>query len=233
MSAGLRIVTVVGVFTGLLGGCMTYEAARLTTASPPPDLTVIKVGATRETIEQVLGKPVKCENSVCTYEYNTSDPGVFVRVIGVPLSATMDFFTGGLFSVAYWSDFRKAREAQRAEVSIVYGPRDTVTGLSAKDAEAQYHQWLHSEDRKESLRLLCLAANAGFAPAQSAEAMRHRYGLWASDVDRVRAYLWLRLAAFGGHPSASETMSEWAATLTPGDIAEADRLFRDWEPESC
>lgn len=231
MRAFLRALSV-AILGPSLGGCMTLVTT--TWGPPPPDLTLIKVGASRETVEQALGEPVMCRNNVCTYEYNTRDvrrPSIIA--LAVFADAASVFLTAGLASVVYGSDAMKAREVQRRKVSIAYGPRDTVIGPSHEAAEAEYRQWLHSPDRKEHLRALCSAANAGIAPAQSTEAVRYWYGLWGTDIDRIRAYLWLRFAAFGGHGSAAETMTEWGASLTPGEIADADRLFREWEPESC
>lgn len=222
----------VATLSPLLSGCATLAVA--TWGPPPPDLAVIKVGVSRETVEQALGKPVTCRHNVCTYEHNTRD----VRRAGTLALAVFNdamsaFLTAGAASAIYGVQMMIARQAQRAKVSIVYGPRDTVIGPSHEAAEAEYRRWLGSGDRKEHLGVLCSAANAGFAPAQSTQAMRYWYGLWDSDPDRVRGYLWLRLAAFGGHGIATEAMTEWAASMRPEEIAEADRLFRDWEPEAC
>jgi len=208
-----------------LGGCFTATA--LTWGPPPPDLTVIRVGATRETVERTLGEPVRQEHNVSTYEYNTRN----LRTPGfVLLGLVADAITlGGMGAGPTWEAYR----AQLAESSIVYGPRDTVIGVSHRQAEAQYLTWLHSGSRKENLEGLCHAANAGYAPAQAAQAMRYWYGLWGTDVDRVQAYVWLRLAAFGGQGSASEIQSGWASVMTPDQVAEANRLFMEWDPAPC
>ncbi len=233
MFSRLGVLVLAGMLSVSAGGCMTFEAFRLAVASPPPDLTIIKVGATRETVERVLGQPVRRESNVHTYEYDRRHVGPLVGGAALLIFGAMDFFTAGLFSAAHWHDMKKAEEAQRASVSIVYGPRDTVIGVSHQQAEAQYLAWLHSRNRKQGLARLCLAANAGYAPAQSAQAMRYWYGLWDTDVDRVQAYLWLRLAAFGGERSASQIADEWPAVMTGDQVAEADRLFKEWEPAPC
>src|SRR5579871_2086172 len=50
--------------------------------------------------------------------------------------------------------------------------------------------------------------------------------------DFVRAYLWLNLAAAQGYTDAMSYRDRVAATMTPGQIAEAQRLAREWKPKT-
>jgi hypothetical protein len=227
-STVVRVVLPIGIIAPLLSGCVTFHA--LTWGPGPPDLTSIKVGASRESVEQVLGRPARREHNVATYEYNTQTKRT---VGGVLTAAVVDASAGlGMLSPLFSGTLRENWEAQRAEVSVVYGPRDTVIGPSHQAADAHYRDWLRETDRKAHLRLLCLAANAGSAPAQATQAARYWYGLWGTQSDRVQALVWARLAAFGGHQSANEMLGAWVPSLTRNEIAEADRTFNDWQPAS-
>jgi TPR repeat protein len=50
--------------------------------------------------------------------------------------------------------------------------------------------------------------------------------------DFVLAHKWLNLAAMRGSSRAREVRAEIAACMTPGQIAEAQRLAREWRPAS-
>lgn len=48
--------------------------------------------------------------------------------------------------------------------------------------------------------------------------------------DKVRAYLWFSLAAAGGDPAAPNYRNRVAQEMTPAEIAEAQKLAREWTP---
>jgi uncharacterized protein len=48
--------------------------------------------------------------------------------------------------------------------------------------------------------------------------------------DYVAAYMWLNLAAASGIPKAAEGREKLEATMTPAQIAEAQKLAREWKP---
>jgi TPR repeat protein len=133
----------------------------------------------------------------------------------------------------YGPDMLKAVKAQRAKHGIIFGPRDTVIGLSYEKAEADYLGWLLNVGRKKNLENLCQAANAGYPEAQAIQAARYRYGLWDTESQPVQAYVWLRLAELGGHPEAREAITDMTTVMRPDDVSEADRLFSNWSPSSC
>jgi|GEM_PF-6844254 len=214
-----------GVLGLLFSGCMTITAA---TWGSAPDLSIVALGASRSVIENVLGAAVTRNNNVYTYEYNTRGMGAGSIVLGA-LADAAAFGT----SIVYWRDIKKAYEAQRERISLVYGPRDTVISTSHEAAKQQYMEWLHHPNQKDKLELLCEAASAGVAEAQSIQGMRYWYGLWETKVDPVQASMWLRLAAFGGVRNAVDTLTDWSATMTPDDVGKSERLFAVWEPEMC
>ncbi|CAA6603774.1 putative Beta-lactamase [Rhodospirillaceae bacterium LM-1] len=49
--------------------------------------------------------------------------------------------------------------------------------------------------------------------------------------DRVLAYMWLNLAHAQGEPSALQTLHKVAEILQPSQLAEAERLAREWKPK--
>jgi hypothetical protein len=65
------------------------------------------------------------------------------------------------------------------------------------------------------------------AEALFARGVRHATGRDA-DHDLVRAHQWFNLAAMMGHEEARESRAEVARELTAAQIAEAQRLAREW-----
>jgi uncharacterized protein len=50
--------------------------------------------------------------------------------------------------------------------------------------------------------------------------------------DYVTAHMWLNLPAAGGNKDAAKYRNILAAKMTPAQIAEAQRLAREWKPKS-
>ena len=57
--------------------------------------------------------------------------------------------------------------------------------------------------------------------------------LYGSDLpqDYVLAYMWSNLAAAQGDANAAQTRQLVAEQMTKGQIAEAQRMSREWKPE--
>src|SRR5215813_1146065 len=55
---------------------------------------------------------------------------------------------------------------------------------------------------------------------------------WGVTQNHLRAHVWFSLAAARGDRDAATNRDIAAAKLTPAQIAEAQRLFREWEPNS-
>jgi hypothetical protein len=209
-----------------LTGCLTYFAVR---HDPPPSgLDQIKEGLDRKTVEDLLGGAEKKDSNVYTYEYNTRERPPLWAAIFLDLYAPV-------VGVVYYGDFKKAEKAGKAEIRIVYGPKDTVISLNDTyvEAESDYFRWINSTNRNEKEQLLCVSANRGYAHAQAIQAVIYRYGLWNAETDDVKAYVWLKLADFEGQHNLQKVMTAWAQNMTSEQLAEAERSFREWEPESC
>jgi TPR repeat protein len=74
------------------------------------------------------------------------------------------------------------------------------------------------------------AAQQGYAKAQSVIAARHLLGVSGLTRDYVRAYMWGNLAAAQGDKGAARTRDYASNYMTPEQIAEAQRLSREWKP---
>src|SRR5215470_8947952 len=76
------------------------------------------------------------------------------------------------------------------------------------------------------------AADQGFAPAQLSLGVMYENG-WGVTRNHVIAHMWFSLAAVRGDRDAARNQDIAAAKLTPAQIAEAQRLFREWDPNSA
>ncbi len=78
-----------------------------------------------------------------------------------------------------------------------------------------------------SLPSCAAAADAGVSDAQFCLGM-HYANARGVDRDFVVAHKWLNLAAMQGDPSARDVRGELALEMSTDDIAEAQRLAREW-----
>jgi TPR repeat protein len=80
------------------------------------------------------------------------------------------------------------------------------------------------QDYAEAAKWYRKAAEQGYASAQSSLGVM--YGAVAQDY--VRAHMWFSIAASGGHKNAAGNRQFVAKRMTPPQIAEAQRMARDW-----
>ena len=93
-----------------------------------------------------------------------------------------------------------------------------------EDADAA----IKRRDYATALRLIRPLAEQGDANAQYNLGVFYDNGLGVSQ-DRVRAYMWLNLAAMQGRESAAALRDLVARLMTPAQIAEAQKLAREWK----
>jgi TPR repeat protein len=74
-----------------------------------------------------------------------------------------------------------------------------------------------------------LAANQGYASVQFHLGLMYDNGEGVPQ-DYVLAHMWLNLAAARGYEGAKENRDLVASHVTPDQLAEAQRLARDWQP---
>ena len=85
------------------------------------------------------------------------------------------------------------------------------------------------EDAGAAARWFMAAAEQGYAKAQNHIGVRLARGVGVPK-DEVRALMWLTLAAARKHTQAIDNREALAKTLSPGQVAEAERLAEEWKP---
>ncbi len=119
------------------------------------------------------------------------------------------------------------------------------------DPEAMHSYAAFPEDRSESWKWLCRAANQDYPKAQGLVGHYYRKGLDPIKRNLLKAYVWYKLAESNGF-QAGEVTSEYIITeagpqccklipfsetlaneMTPSEVAEAKRLVAEWKPNSA
>ncbi len=126
-----------------------------------------------------------------------------------------------------------------------YGRGDYATKLQklrplAEQGDAEAQKYLGNmyrrgdgvpQDYQEAVRLYRLAAEQGHAMAQFNLGRMYAKGRGVPK-DYVQAHLWLSLAAAQGDKKAPKRRDRLAKKMTPAQLAEAQRLAREWKPKS-
>ena len=86
------------------------------------------------------------------------------------------------------------------------------------------------EDDTEAVRWYRLAAAQGYAPAQFNLGVKYDLGRGVPQDD-VQAHMWFYLAAAQGIEQARKERDTLAERMTPAQVAEAQRLAREWKPK--
>ncbi len=87
------------------------------------------------------------------------------------------------------------------------------------------------QDYQEAVRLYRLAAEQGHAKAQFNLGRMYAKGRGVPK-DHVQAHMWLSLAAAQGDKRAPKHRDRLAKKMTPAQVAEAQRLAREWKAKS-
>jgi len=74
-------------------------------------------------------------------------------------------------------------------------------------------------------------AEQGDPLAQSYLGSMYYEGLWGAPQDYVLAHMWMNLAAAQGFEKAAELRDLLEEYMTPAQLAEAQRLAREWTPK--
>ena len=83
----------------------------------------------------------------------------------------------------------------------------------------------------EAVKWYRLAAEQGYALAQSSLALQYSIGR-GIPRDSVQALMWFSLAAARGDSKSAKDRDETAKSMTPTQIAEAQKRAREWKPAS-
>jgi uncharacterized protein len=100
-------------------------------------------------------------------------------------------------------------------------------GANQGDARAQYYLGA-TYANAEALQWFRLAAEQGDARAQYYLGAMYANGQGVPQ-DLVLAHMWFNLSAAGGYPE--QVRDEIAGHMTPAQIAEAQKLAREWKPK--
>ncbi len=105
------------------------------------------------------------------------------------------------------------------------------------DAEAQYglgviynHARGVPQDYEQALHWYSKAAEQGHAGAQAYLALMYLRGRGVPQDD-VQAHMWFNLSAAHGMETARTLRDRLAEKMTPAQLADAQRLAREWTPK--
>ncbi len=87
------------------------------------------------------------------------------------------------------------------------------------------------KDYQRAARLYRKAADQGDAWAQGVLGLMYHLG-WGVPKDYVKAYKWCNLASARGHESALVCLNLLEQSMTQEQIAEGQRLSRNWQPNA-
>ena len=85
-----------------------------------------------------------------------------------------------------------------------------------------------AENRIEAAKWFRRAADQGHSLAQAYLGLSYVTGLGVQQ-DNIHAYMWLSLAAARGDQDAISNRNRVARQMTPAQIAEAQKLAREWK----
>lgn len=85
------------------------------------------------------------------------------------------------------------------------------------------------QDYAEAAKWYRLAAQRGSADSQNNLGVLYTNGQGVPQ-DQVAAHMWFNLAAAHGNEHAVQNRDRAVAKMSPDQIAEAQRLARDWKP---
>ena len=112
-----------------------------------------------------------------------------------------------------------------AAILLVLSPAGPVAAGPLEDADAA----LKRRDYATALRFIRPLAERGDANAQYNLGVFYDNGLGVRQ-DKVRAYMWFNLSAGQGREGAAAFRDLIARRMTPAQIAEAQKLAREWKP---
>ena len=131
-------------------------------------------------------------------------------------------------------DAQDTPSASCADISGLSPLEDLRSCGEQGDVDAQYNLGLRyrngegvPKDDAEAVRWFRLAADQGYAGAQSNLGLLYANGDGVPEII-VLAYMWFNLAAAQGNEVAQGLKDRIAQRMTGAEIAEAQRLSREW-----
>ena len=121
-------------------------------------------------------------------------------------------------------DYTEALKWYRLAAEQGFAPAQTNLGLMYARGQGV------PQNDTEALKWYRLAAEQGYAISQYNLGVRYREGQGVPR-DNVRAYMWFILAKkYGLDPEPSFALAVTSLDMTPAQIAEAEKLAREWKP---
>jgi uncharacterized protein len=114
-----------------------------------------------------------------------------------------------------------------AAIILVFRFATPVVAGPLEDADAA----IKRRDYASALRLIRPLAAQGDANAQYNLGVFYDNGLGVPQ-DKVRAYMWFNLSAAQGREGAAAFRDLIARRMTPVQVAEAQKLAREWKPNT-
>lgn len=155
----------------------------------------------------------------------TIDTGLVLKVlepIWAKKTETASRLRGRIEAVLDWAKVRGYRQGENP--ARWRGHLDKLLPARAKVQKVQHHAAL------EALFWYRKAAEQGNAGAQANLGLMYERGQGVPQ-DYAQAHMWLNLAASRAHTAAATKRDEVAAQMTPAQIAEAQKLAREWKPK--
>jgi TPR repeat protein len=112
-----------------------------------------------------------------------------------------------------------------AVIILVLSFAEGVAAGPLEDADAAVKR----RDYATAVRLIRPLAEQGDASAQYTLGVFYDNGLGVPQ-DHIRSYMWFDLSAAQGRDGAAAFRDLVARRMTPGQIAEAQKLTREWKP---
>ncbi len=205
----------------LVQGC---SLAILSADFEPTDLTSIEVGAARETVESVLGKPISNapENieNIAIYGYDRGAPS-YPMMSGrdyLECWGLLNIFCEPIMTPIAMVARQKRYQRQRGRIGIHYGADDTVMDaiLVGRDLKSAFWETLG--------RAVCGDSDAQYRVGEAFEFGR---GVWVSEIE---AYKWYAIAASGDNRLAARVKDLLVTQMSEEQIAEAKNLLAAWKP---
>jgi hypothetical protein len=201
---------------------------------------------TRNNVVAELGEPIKTIKNEDGHRIDIYDYDQFCTSFMIPLPAPIPLpdhlsFPDQMLTVEYGPDssfltVKVWRGVETPEYIVeFYEGRVTLESecnLPNSEARPQHERPISCRgiERLAPWTWECLAAHQGASDSQYVIAGYYKFGFPPIQSDIVAAYKWYGLASMNGSESASNYLGFVALQMKRAEIAEAERLVAEWEP---
>ena len=148
---------------------------------------------------------------------------VFLMLIFMSVSVYADDFQDGVKAFKR-EDYKTAFEKWRPLAE--HGNSKAEYNIGAM---YDYGLWI-KQDYKQAFKWFSLSAEQGHAKAGYKLGLMYEEGR-GTDLEFIKAYMWYRIAEVGGENRGSMNRDAIEKKMTPAQIAEAQKLAREWMEE--